>query len=160
MISRCVVESGTSTFYSAIRDGTDEPVLKAVAGRIAADEFRHYRLFYEILQTETEPDLPRWRKICVAIGRLAEAEDDELACAYYCANVPPADAAARPYRRKYYSRAYNAKIMTLYRRHHIDKLVKMVALPTGVDPAGRFSRLAGATMWHVLRWRGAKAANA
>jgi hypothetical protein len=45
MISRCVVESGTSSLYSAIRDATPEPVLKEVAGRIAADEFRHYRLF-------------------------------------------------------------------------------------------------------------------
>src|SRR6185437_13317619 len=34
MIARCVVESGTSSYYSAIRDATDEPVLKEVAGRI------------------------------------------------------------------------------------------------------------------------------
>ena len=50
MIARCVVESGTSSLYSAIRDASEEPVLKEVAGRIAADEFRHYRLFYDILQ--------------------------------------------------------------------------------------------------------------
>ena len=50
MIARCVVESGTSSYYSAIRDATDEPVLKEIAGRIAADEYRHYKLFYETLQ--------------------------------------------------------------------------------------------------------------
>ena len=32
MIARCVVESGTSSFYSAIRDATEEPVLKEIAG--------------------------------------------------------------------------------------------------------------------------------
>src|SRR6185436_7885563 len=69
MIARCVVESGTSSFYSAIRDAAEEPVLKEVAGRIAADEFRHYRLFYEILQAETEPELPTWRKLWVAATR-------------------------------------------------------------------------------------------
>src|SRR5437868_4160535 len=88
MIARCVVESGTSSYYSAIRDSTAEPVLKEVAGRIASDEFRHYRLFYEILTEESGPDLPIWRKLWVAATRLSESDDDELACAYYCANVP------------------------------------------------------------------------
>jgi len=153
MIARCVVESGTSSFYSAIRDATEEPVLKEVAGRIASDEFRHYRLFYDILQAQTEPDLPIWRKIWVAIGRVGETDDDELACAYYCANVPEADAETRPYRRQIYTRAYNAKAMTLYRRHHIDKLVKMVALPAGVDPGGRLSSLASAVLWQLMKLR-------
>jgi hypothetical protein len=149
MIARCVVESGTSSFYSAIRDSTEEPVLKEVASRIAGDEYRHYRLFYDILQAQTEPDLPVWRKVWVAMGRVTEADDDELACAYYCANVPAADAQSRPYRRDVYNRAYNAKAMTLYRRHHIDKLVKMVALPAGINPTGRLSGLASAALWHV-----------
>src|ERR1700679_3775026 len=34
MISRCVVESGTSSYYGAIRDASDKPVLKEIAGRI------------------------------------------------------------------------------------------------------------------------------
>src|SRR5262249_10065832 len=46
MIARCVVESGTSSYYSAMHDASDEPVLKEIAGRIAADEYRHYRLFF------------------------------------------------------------------------------------------------------------------
>jgi hypothetical protein len=157
MIARCVVESGTSSFYSAIRDSTEEPVLKEVASRIAGDEYRHYRLFYDILQAQTEPDLPVWRKVWVAMGRVTEADDDELACAYYCANVPAADAQSRPYRRDVYNRAYNAKAMTLYRRHHIDKLVKMVALPAGINPTGRLSGLASAALWHVMKLRAASA---
>jgi len=155
MITRCVVESGTSSFYSAIRDASAEPVLKEVAGRIAADEFRHYRLFYDILQSDTEPDLPRWRKLWVALTRVKESDDDELACAYYCANIPPEREDDLPYRRKTYARAYHATAMTLYRRHHIDKLVKMVMKPTGFDPAGRLSELAGAALWHLLTTRAA-----
>lgn len=155
MIARCVVESGTSSFYSAIRDASAEPVLKEVAGRIAADEFRHYRLFYDILQALEEPDLPIWRKLWVALGRVNEADDDELACAYYCGNIAPDRAAAVPYRRKVYARAYNARAMTLYRRHHIDKLVKMVARPAGLKPTGLLSRIASATLWHLMRHRAA-----
>jgi len=155
MIARCVVESGTSSFYSAIRDASAEPVLKEVAGRIAADEFRHYRLFYDILQADTEPDLPRWRKLWVAVTRVKESNDDELACAYYCANVPPERESEMPYKRRTYARAYHAKAMTLYRRHHIDKLVKMVVKPTGFDPSGRLSEFAGAALWRLLTTRAA-----
>jgi hypothetical protein len=153
MIARCVVESGTSSFYSAIRDATDEPVLKEVAGRIAADEFRHYRLFYEILEAQTEPELPVWRKLWVAATRVKESDDDELACAYYCANVPAERENELPYRRSQYARAYHAKAMTLYRRHHIDKLVKMIVKPAGLNPSGRLSNLASAALWRVLTIR-------
>jgi|SRR6185295_2348703 len=153
MIARCVVESGTSSFYSAIRDATHEPVLKEVAGRIAADEFRHYRLFYQLLQAETEPELPTWRKLWVAATRVKESDDDELACAYYCANVAPERERDMPYRRSLYARAYHAKAMTLYRRHHIDKLVKMVVKPAGLNPSGRLSYWASAALWRVLTMR-------
>jgi rubrerythrin len=160
MIARCVVESGTSSFYSAIRDASDEPVLKEVAGWIAADEFRHYRLFYDILQSDPEPDLPRWRKLWVAVTRVKESDDDELACAYYCGNVPPEREGEMPYKRRTYARAYHAKAMTLYRRHHIDKLVKMVVKPTGFNPSGRLSELAGAALWRLLTTRAAMIGNA
>jgi hypothetical protein len=153
MIARCVVESGTSSYYSAMRDASEEPVLKEIAGRIASDEFRHYRLFYDILREQDEPDLPFWRKLMVAYGRVNEADDDELSCAYYCGNVPPSEAAKTPYKRDVYARAYHAKVVSLYRRHHIDKLVKMVALPAGLKPSGLLSRLAGAILWRVIRLR-------
>ncbi|MGQ0741310.1 MAG: ferritin-like domain-containing protein [Alphaproteobacteria bacterium] len=159
MIARCVVESGTSSFYTAMREATDEPVLKEVAGHIASDEFRHYKLFYEILQAETGPDLPGWRKVWVALSRVKEADDDELAYAYYCANVPPEKEKDVPYRRGACVRAYNAKIMTLYRRHHIDKMVKMVMKPTGLDPSGTFSAVTSAALWRVLSIRAAMANN-
>ena len=157
MIARCVVESGTSSYYSAIRDATDEPVLKEIAGRIAADEFRHYRLFYEILRAQNEPELPWWRRLFVAATRVNESSDDELAFAYYCGNVAAADEAKTPYDRRRYARAYNATAMKLYRRHHIAKLVQMVGKSIGADPQGWFTRAASALLWNVLRLRAAAA---
>ena len=50
MMARCIVETGTSSYYSALKDATDEPVLKQVCAKIAADEFRHYKLFYAHLR--------------------------------------------------------------------------------------------------------------
>jgi hypothetical protein len=158
MIARCVVESGTSSYYSAIRDASEEPVLKEIAGRIAADEFRHYKLFYELLISETEADLPLWRKVWVAVTRVNESDDDELSYAYYCGNVPEARTTAEPYDRETYARAYHRKAAVLYRRHHVDKLVKMVAKPACSEPGGRVSAMASAALWRVLSRRaGARA---
>lgn len=153
MIARCVVESGTSSYYSAIRDATDEPVLKEIAGRIAADEFRHYKLFYETLHTQNEPPLPWWRRLLVAVGRVNESSDDELAFAYYCANVSPADEKRIPYDRLRFARLYNARAMRLYRRHHIGKLVQMVAKSIGANPQSRLTNAAAAVLWQTLRLR-------
>lgn len=154
MIARCVVESGTSSFYSAIRDASEEPVLKEIAGRIAADEFRHYRLFFETLHAQPEPELPFWRRLHVAVTRVRESDDDELSYAYYCANVPAAQETAIPYDRAQFARAYHAKAMTLYTRRHIDKLVQMVAKAVGANPRGRVARVASSVAWHGLRMRG------
>jgi hypothetical protein len=158
MIARCVVESGTSSYYSAIRDATEEPVLKEVAGRIAADEFRHYKLFYDKLHEQDEPDMRFWRRLWVAIGRVRESDDDELAYAYYCANVAPDQEAAKPYDRALYSRLAAKTSMTIYRRRHIQKLVQMVAKAVGADPHGLLANWGGALLWRVMQKKAAAAA--
>jgi hypothetical protein len=154
MVARCVVESGTSSFYSAIRDACEEPVLKQIAGHIAADEFRHYKLFYEMLHAQDEPELSRWRRLMVAVGRVNESEDDELSYAYYCANVPVEQESAIPYDRAKCSKAYHASVMTLYTRPHITRMVQMVAKAVGGKPQGALTKVAGTFTWHMLRMRG------
>ena len=153
MIARCVVESGTSSLYTALRDAAEEPVLKEIAGRIASDEFRHYRLFYDIGRTDNEPDLPRWRKFWIAISRVNESTDDELACAYYCANIPTSETTRRPYRRRHFARLYRNTVMSFYRQQHVEKLVKMVLMPAGIDPSSRLVGLTGRAIWQVLARR-------
>lgn len=149
MVARCVVESGTSSYYAAIRDATDEPVLKEIAGRIAADEYRHYKLFYDTMHAQTEPELGFWTKLCIAIGRVRESDDDELAYAYYCANVPQDKEKQQPYERKKYARAAASTSMAIYNRKHIQKLVQMVAKVVGANPHGWLANMMGALLW----WR-------
>jgi hypothetical protein len=150
MIARCVVESGTSSYYSAIRDATEEPVLKEIAGRIAADEYRHYKLFYDTLHAQPEPDLSFWRKLWIAVGRVRESDDDELAYSYYCANVSPQQEAANPYDRKKYSRLASQASMSVYHPRHIQKLVQMVVKVVGANPHGLLANLFGALLWRRL----------
>ena len=158
MVARCVVESGTSSYYSAIRDATEEPLLKEIAGRIAADEYRHYKLFYDTLNKQDEPEMTFWRKLWVAVGRVRESDDDELAYAYYCANVPPEEEGARPYDRALYSRLAARTGMTIYRRQHIQRLVQMVAKVIGANPHGVLANFGGALLWRMMQKKAAAAA--
>jgi rubrerythrin len=159
MVARCVVESGTSSYYSAIRDATDEPVLKEIAGRIAADEYRHYKLFYDTLHKQDEPDMSFWRKLWVAVTRVRESDDDELAFAYYCANVPADQESLKPYDRATYSRLAARTGMTIYRRQHIQRLVQMVAKVVGANPHGPLANWGGALLWRVMQRKAASAAS-
>ena len=59
MVARCVVEIGTSSYYTAMRDAASEPVLREICRHIAADELRHYRLFYKNLDRYLALDADR-----------------------------------------------------------------------------------------------------
>jgi hypothetical protein len=45
-VSRCIVEMGTSSYYTAIAGLSPDPVLRKLAGFIRDDEIRHYKYFY------------------------------------------------------------------------------------------------------------------
>ena len=89
LIARCMVETGTSSYYTALGEATAEPVLKQICRLIAADEFRHFKLFYDHMRrwlAREQIGLPR--RLRIAAGRIGESEDDELAYAWHCANEP------------------------------------------------------------------------
>lgn len=149
MMARCIVETGTSSYYSALKDATDEPVLKQVCAKIAADEFRHYKLFYAHLRRCLQRDkLSRWSRLRIGWGRLKESEDDELAYAYFAANEP-ADAI---YDRKRYMRAYARRAYPLYRQTHVQRAMAMILKAVGLQPQGWLNRLlTRAGLWFLRR---------
>jgi hypothetical protein len=149
MVARCVVEIGTSSYYSALREAAEEPVLKEICRHIAADELRHYRLFYKTLERYLERDrIGRLGRLRVALGRVAESQDDELAYAYYAANET-----ALPYNRRHHNRAYARRAYALYRPHHVERGVAMLLKAAGLTPNGRFGRVVSRLVWRGLRWR-------
>lgn len=154
MVARCVVEIGTSSYYTALREAAAEPVLQEICRHIAADELRHYRLFYKNLERCLARErLGRWGRLKVALGRVAESEDDELAYAYYAANER-----ALPYDRRRFSRAYARAAYPLYRPHHVARGIAMLLKAVGLTPNGRLSLLASRLTWKALRWRAARLA--
>lgn len=153
MIARCVVESGTTSYYSAMRDATEEPVLKQIAAHIAGDEMRHWRLFHDLQQAQPEPELGLMKKIRIAAGRLGEAEDDELAYAYYCANTPIERVGIDPYDRKACVRAYETRVMRLWRPQHLDRAIGMIAAAVGLKPKGWLARSTSRVLWTAVRFK-------
>ena len=156
MVARCVVEIGTSSFYTALRDAACEPVLQEICRHIAADELRHYRLFYKNLDRYLAQDrIGRLGRLRVALGRIAESDDDELAYAYYAANET-----GRPYDRFRCNQAYARRVYALYQPHHVERGVAMLLKAAGLTPNGRLGILASQLAWHAMRYRANRLAKA
>ncbi len=123
LIARCIVETGTSSHYAALGEAAREPVLAEICRRIRADELRHYKLFYDHLRRYRARERPGLlARTAVALGRLREVDDDELAFAWHAANEPP----ERPYVRAACARAYAASAFAHYRRHHVREAVGLI----------------------------------
>lgn len=149
LIARCVVEVGTSSYYSALADSTDEPVLRQICKKIAADEFRHYKLFYDHMKRYEAREAPTLaRRVAVALGRMAEGEDDELAFAYYAAN-----GVEGPYDRKACAAAHGSRALTRYRPGHVRLAANMTMKAVGLRPGSRLGAWFGWIVWRLFDWR-------
>lgn len=92
MVARCVVETGTASFYRTLSETAPEPVLQQMAARISADEVRHYKNFYRYFRHYRDREQPSrleilrqlWRR-----GTVVKAEDAYIAFkhAYLVRNV-------------------------------------------------------------------------
>jgi hypothetical protein len=154
LIARCIVETGTSSYYTALAEATEEPVLKQVCKLIAADEYRHFKLFYDHMRRYlSREQIGVLRRLRIALGRIGESEDDELAFAYHCGNEPETAA----YQHARCSAAYIGHAMGCYRFHHIQRGIGMVLKAIGLPPRGRLSELAARVAWGLLQWRRRKA---
>jgi hypothetical protein len=149
MVARCVVEIGTSSYYTALRDAAAEPVLREICRHIAADEIRHYRLFYKQLECCLARErLGLLARLRIAVGRIAETEDDELAYAYFAANE-----SGRRYDRRQCSRAYAGRAFALYQPQHVARGIALLLRTAGLKPRRRLNLVAGRLAWRALRWR-------
>jgi hypothetical protein len=133
LAARCVVETGTSTFYRALSEMTDEPVLKRIATLISADEVRHYKHFYRFL---------RRYHACEGTSRLAiartlwrrmtevDAEDGLIAFKHVFLTANPGD----EFQPGDYDE-FRARARLLAMRHYpFDMAVRMMLKPLELSP--------------------------
>jgi hypothetical protein len=150
LIARCMVETGTSSYYTALAEATDEPVLKSICRQIAADEFRHFKLFYDHMRRYLGRErIGVLRRLRIAAGRITESEDDELAYAYHCGNEDP----GLTYVHERCIAGYMSRAMGFYRYPHIERSMGMVLKAVGLPPRGRLSRVLSRVFWRILQRR-------
>ncbi len=150
LVARCMVETGTSSYYTALGEAAEEPVLKQVCRLIAADEYRHFKLFYDHMKRYlARENLSFPQRLRVAAGRITETEDDELAYAFHSSNEDP----AVPYDHQRCLAAYMGRAMGFYRYHHIERGMGMIFKAVGLGPRGRLSDLAARGAWRLMCWR-------
>jgi rubrerythrin len=150
LIARCMVETGTSSYYTALAESTAEPVLRQICQLIAADEYRHFKLFYDHMRRYLgRENISFLRRLRIAAGRITESEDDELAFAYHCGNDP----VGAGYNHERCIAAYMGKAMSMYRFRHIERAMGMVLKSVGLRPRGRLSDLAAKLAWRLMQRR-------
>lgn len=150
LIARCMVEIGTSSYYTAMSDGATEPVLQQVCRLIAADEYRHFKLFYDHMKRYLgREEIGVLTRLRIAMGRVTETEDDELAYAFHCGNEP----AEMAYDHGRCIAGYMSKAMGFYRYRHMERSVGMMLKAVGLPPRGRMSAVGARVAWQMLQRR-------
>ena len=152
MVARCVVETGTASFYRMLADLSPEPVLRRLAAEISNDEVRHYKHFHRYFRQYRKLEKPsRFAVMRTLLKRAADvdAEDSYYAFrAVFCASHPNA-----LFERSDYD-AYRDGVLNLVRRHFphgmavkmllkpldMNKLVSRAMLPTVTQASRLFLR--------------------
>jgi len=69
MASRCVVETGTASYYRTLSRASPDPVLGILTRRIAEDEVRHYKHFYRFFRKYQDREAPGRSAVLPALWR-------------------------------------------------------------------------------------------
>lgn len=78
MVARCVVETGTSSFYRTIEQSCDEPVLKYLTRLIRQDEISHYNHFRHFFEEyQQQENISRTGIVRSLYRRLNEVETED-----------------------------------------------------------------------------------
>lgn len=150
LIARCMVETGTSSYYTALAEASAEPVLIQVCRLIAADEYRHFKLFYDHMRRYLARERISFvQRLRIAAGRVGESEDDELAFAFHCSNEPEGVA----YAHERCIAGYMAGAMAFYRFGHIERAMGMTFKAVGLKPRGRLSDVSAQLFWRLIQRR-------
>lgn len=128
MAARCVVETGTASYYRALELASDEPVLRDLTRRIANDEVRHYKHFFRYFNSLSRRErLGRTRVFSALARRLLEIKNEDAEIALRNVLRIEHDREDVPEREV---RALNSRCSAVVRRHlPIDMTVKMLLRP-------------------------------
>jgi rubrerythrin len=133
MASRCVVETGTASYYRTLSRASPDPVLALLTRRIAEDEVRHYKHFYRFFRKYRDVESPRRGAILRALWRrlrMTGGDDSFIVLKHvYGAHHP-----GEPYDLGVYRRV-RRECRQLVRDHFPHEMsVRMLLMPLGLGP--------------------------
>jgi rubrerythrin len=133
MASRCVVETGTASFYTCLSRASPDPVLALLTRRIAEDEVRHYKHFYRFFRKYREIERPGRAAVAPALWRrlrMTGGEDRLIVLKHVeAARRPGAPFDARVYRH------VQRQCRALMRPHFpVEMSVRMLLKPLALGP--------------------------
>ena len=133
MVARCVVETGTATFYQALARSTNEPVMRDLATLIANDEVNHYKHFFRYFRRLRQKEGLSRRHIFGALRRRTlEMKTEDSACALrHVFKFREPEHANDPARLKTISAMMNTTVRTNLRA---DMTIKMMMRPLDLPP--------------------------
>ena len=134
LAARCVVETGTATFYRALSEMAAEPVLKEMTARISSDEVRHYKHFYHFFLHRRDREGVSRRAVLGTLWQRATAVDVEdafLAFKHvFLASTPNAEFHVADYD------AFRAAVRRRGERHYPHGMaVRMMLKPLELNPS-------------------------
>jgi rubrerythrin len=133
LVARCVIETGTASFYRMLSEASPEPVLKQLAGAISTDEVRHYKHFYRHLtRYRRRGDPGRIAVLHTLLARIGEINAEDAFYAFkhaYCADNPGAHFSRATYT------AFRGEVRALARDHFPHRMAtKMLLGPLNLSP--------------------------
>jgi len=133
MVARCVVETGTASFYRMLSDLSPDPVLSRLAAEISADEVRHYKHFHRYFRRYRELEKPsRFAVLRTLVGRAAEVDAEDTFYAFRAVFRGSHPGVA--FERADYD-AYRDGVLNLVRQHFPHGMaVKMLLKPLDMNP--------------------------
>ncbi len=145
-----MVETGTSSYYTALADATDEPVLQQVCRLIAADEYRHFKLFYDHMRRYLAREkIGVLRRLRIAPG----ASPSRRTTSSPTPTIAATSRSGPPYEHERCIAGYMGRAMGFYRFSHIERSMGMVLKSVGLPPRGRLSNVATHLSWLWLQRR-------
>jgi len=136
LVSRCVVEMGTASYYSALHGASTEPVLAQLSQHIFEDEVGHYKYFYKYFRQYRQIDNTSRKQVLGALWHRLKVIDDEdayIALKHVYGSRHP----GQPFDKTVYKEAIG-RIRKLVGKHIPHRMsVNMLLNPLGMAPMAR-----------------------
>ena len=148
LVARCVIETGTATFYRMVSEGSRDPELKAQAARISADEVHHYKHFYRFFRRYEAIEKPGRASILRTLwARLRDVREEDSFCALKAVHLTCSDDA--PMSGAGYAALGNTILLDFKRHFPCNMAAKMYLKPLGLPPL--LGRAAAGTFGSAVR---------